>query len=98
MYQAGQTVVYGTTGVCKITEITTKEFDGNTVEYYVLRPVTGQESTVFVPTHNERLTQNLRCVLSKDEMESFIRSFPDIPVQWTESNSRQYRSGLYRKR
>lgn len=85
MYQTGETVVYGTTGVCIISEITTQIFDGKPVEYYVLKPVTGQESTVFVPVHNEKLTHNFRHVLSKDEMEKFILTFPTLPVIWTEN-------------
>ena len=85
MYQAGETVIYGTTGVCIVEEITTRIFDGQSVKYYVLKPVIGQDSTVFVPTENERLTRNIRPILSKEELTAFIHSFPTISPLWTEN-------------
>ena len=41
MFETGEYVVYGRTGICKVTGVTTMKMDGASGErlYYVLRPV-----------------------------------------------------------
>ena len=55
MYSIGEVVLYGSNGVCEITEITTKKIGKDSIEYYVLKPVCSDSSTLFVPTQNEML-------------------------------------------
>ena len=55
MYSIGEIVLYGSNGVCEITEITTKKIGKDSIEYYVLKPVCSDSSTLFVPTQNEML-------------------------------------------
>ena len=50
MYSIGEVVLYGSNGVCEITEITTKKIGKDSIEYYVLKPVCSDSSTLFVPT------------------------------------------------
>ena len=35
MYSIGEVVLYGSNGVCEITEITTKKIGKDSIEYYV---------------------------------------------------------------
>ena len=58
MYSIGEVVLYGSNGVCEITEITTKKIGKDSIEYYVLKPVCSDSSTLFVPTQNEMLVQH----------------------------------------
>ena len=37
MYSIGEVVLYGSNGVCEITEITTKKIGKDSIEYYVLK-------------------------------------------------------------
>ena len=53
MYSIGEIVLYGSNGVCEITEITTKKIGKDSIEYYVLKPVCSDYSTLFVQTQNE---------------------------------------------
>lgn len=73
MFKVNDTVVYGASGVCEITEIREMEFRGKTVKYYVLKPLNSAGSTVFVPIENEKLTAKMKRVMSKDEINSMLK-------------------------
>ena len=72
MYSIGEVVLYGSNGVCEITEITTKKIGKDSIEYYVLKPVCSDSSTLFVPTQNEMLVSRMRVVLSSDEIKDIL--------------------------
>lgn len=72
MYNIGDVVLYGSNGVCKITEITNRKISGTSIEYYVLKPLCSQTSTLFVPTGNEQLVSKMRNVLSCDEINDVL--------------------------
>ncbi len=58
MLQVNDYVVFGSTGVCQIAEIIEKSFSGMPArEYYVLRPVYGNNETVYLlPTTNRSIS------------------------------------------
>ena len=72
MFCIGQTVLYGTNGVCKIKDITMKSVGKLKMEYYVLKPLGADASTLFVPTANEALVKKIRPVLSEDEIRRIL--------------------------
>ena len=72
MLGIGQTVLYGTNGVCKIEDITVKSVGKLKMEYYVLKPVDSDSSTLFVPTANEALVKKIRAVLSEAEIRRIL--------------------------
>ena len=76
MFQKDDMVRYGAHGVCKVEDITEKNFNGEAIRYYVLRPIYNDTSTIYVPIHNHALTQNMRKVLSKEELQSLIQTMP----------------------
>lgn len=74
MYHAGDQVVYGIHGVCRITDCEKQRVGTRTVTYLVLEPV-GQEGTRYlVPTHNEIAMNKLRPMLKPRELETLICS------------------------
>ena len=77
MYSIGQTVLYGTNGVCNITDITTKKVGKISLEYYVLKPLCSNTSTLFVPIHNEQLVSKIRYVLTEDEIKNVLENLPE---------------------
>lgn len=92
MYCVGDTVVYGTHGVCRINSIEENDISGESMEYYVLRPVYDENSTVFVPVKNERLVSQMRSVMTVDEIYEMIHSMPDEQTIWIEDeNERKQR-------
>ncbi len=72
MFKVDDTVVYGTSGVCRVSEVREMDFHGKTVKYYVLSPLNSAGSTVFVPVDNDLLTAKMKKVLSKDEISSML--------------------------
>lgn len=87
MFQVNDTVVYGSDGICVIEEIAARTFDHKTQEYYVLRPLYGNQSTIFVPTQNEKLCGKMRQLLSAEEIHAMIRALPGAETVWIENEA-----------
>ena len=51
MFETGEYVVYGRTGICQVTGVTTMRVDGSSGEklYYVLRPGGETDGKIFTP-------------------------------------------------
>ena len=84
MFSVGQNVLYGTNGVCVVEDITEKKVGKVSMEYYVLKPLASDSSTLFVPTHNEELVKRIRDILNKDSIDSILANLPDIG-EWNEN-------------
>ena len=86
-YKVNDVVVYGTEGVCRVSDITTKPFRDREVTYYVLKPVFNKSATVFVPVDNEKLTARMHRALSSDEIRAMIQSLPEQGAMWIEDEA-----------
>ena len=87
MLTVGQTVVYGTQGVCTVKEISMLKLGKTKGEYYVLSPIDDPGSTVYVPTANEKLMSKLRPVLTGEEADALITEAVREPLEWIESDA-----------
>lgn len=87
MYKVNDTVLYGAYGVCKITEIAEKNFNGNYDEYYILKPIFSEQTTIFIPIYNKILAEKMRRVLSTDEIRALIKMMPDENIIWIENEN-----------
>jgi len=88
-FKIGDTIVYGTQGVCKISGTEQKSFGSATMDYYILEPVYSKNSVIYVPTKNEKLLSKMRRVLSSEEIYSLIREMPNQEVIWIEDESKR---------
>lgn len=86
MYNVGEILMYGTNGVCEITEITTKLIAGTKMEYYVLKPKRSDSSTLFVPTANEKLVSKMRYVISAKEINYTLDNISESN-EWIENKN-----------
>lgn len=93
MFKIGDNVLYGSDGVCRITEITEKVFGDTAIEYYILTPVFDNRSTIFVPTKNEKLVSRMHYVLSIDEIKEIINNTDD--TVWIDNDAE--RSEIFKK-
>jgi CarD family transcriptional regulator len=82
MFSVKDVVRYGTSGVCEITEIVSRPFNGQVVDYFVLRPVHDGRSTLFVPSNNEGLVAKMVSVLSRDAVKMLISKASAIDAIW----------------
>lgn len=80
MYQVGDLIIYGSTGVCKVADITTRELDGKDKEqlFYVL-DLLYQNCTIFAPVNSTKVF--MRPIISKEEAERIIDMIPAMQAE-----------------
>lgn len=87
MYSAGETVIYGSLGVCKIKDIAKMSLGGESKVYCVLIPVNDIRSVVYVPTDNDILMSRIHPILSPDEVNIIICSAAPEKIEWINSDA-----------
>lgn len=97
MFEKGCYVVYGTTGVCRIEEITALDMKGAAEDrmYYVLRPCFQNGSTIFTPVDNEKT--KMRRVMTKKEADALVKKIPEIEELWEKNDKereKQYKEAI----
>lgn len=80
MYQAGDLVLYGSTGVCRVDEIREQSFPsmGEKRLYYVLRPLY-EDCVISAPVDSDKVF--IRPIISREEAERIIEKIPHIHAQ-----------------
>jgi len=88
MFNIGEYIIYGSTGVCQVMDITTVDMDGVPGDkvYYILRPCYKNGSQVFSPVDNQKTP--MRRILTKSEAAELVESIPAIKELWI-SNDKQ---------
>lgn len=90
MFEKGDFIVYGHTGICQVMDVTTVEMDGISKDrlYYILKPEGEAGGKIFTPVDNTRLV--LRRMLTKGEAEDLIQIIPDIePIEAGDDKRRE---------
>lgn len=92
MFEKGDYIVYGTSGVCKVDDITTMNMDGVSKErlYYVLSPLNQAGGRIFTPVDNQKSL--MRGIASEEEAENLIAEMPMIEALWI-ANDKQREAG-----
>lgn len=90
-------VNYKTQGVCKIEDLRPMKFDPDSREreYYILRPVHQDSFRIFVPADNQTLIDQMRPVLSPEEIDRIILSVKDQSLTW--EKDRKARSARFQE-
>ena len=103
MYQKGEFIIYGSKGVCEITDISTINLgsskgmiksDKNRL-YYILCPMNDREGKVFIPVDSEKTI--MRRILSAEEAKELIEGISEIENLWvTDERQREqnYRQAI----
>lgn len=86
MLKLNDTVLYGTTGVCTVSNIEEKKIGRVTRKYYVLKPVAQSSSTIFVPADNDALLSKIRDVLAADEVKTLLEKSKTEEGLWIEND------------
>ena len=87
MFEVNDTIMYGTHGICKIEEITVKDFMGTKKEYYVLKPISDIGATLFAPVNNAKIGTKMRRILSEEEIHELIAKMPYEEINWIENEN-----------
>ena len=83
MFKVNDTVIYGSVGLCTISEIKKILFSGVEKEYYLLLPE-ANKSTIYVPV--DQKDGKLRDLLSKEEAEGLMNSVAEMESLWQENS------------
>lgn len=89
MYQTGDAVLYGNNGICRIREITRMESCGMVDDFYVLKPVSSEATTVFVPLGSEILLSRMHPLLSPDAMRDLLDGLGAAAPIWVENENQR---------
>ena len=78
MFQKGDYIVYGSTGVCEVMDVTTVEMTGVEKDrlYYILRPYNDNGGRIFTPVDGKKTF--MRKIISKEEAKQLIHDIPNI--------------------
>lgn len=80
MYQAGDMVVYGRTGVCKVESIVERE--GR--DFYILKPLYQRNCDIYAPVDNGKVF--IRPIITPEEADRLIDDIPNMEVSIYESH------------
>jgi len=84
-FQIDDYVVYGGSGACVIEDICVPDIKGldKSKQYYMLRPLYTNGSTIFSPIDNDRVI--MRRVITKEEAQELIARIPSAETIWDDS-------------
>ncbi len=91
MFQVGELVVYGSTGVCRVQEI--RPMGPDKREYYVLSPLY-QTCTISAPVGSTKVF--MRPILTKQEAEALVTQIPHITAEPVHDRSLQQLTEHYK--
>ncbi len=83
MYEAGQYILYGKTGACRVEGTVNQTVPGQKEPrlYYVLNPLY-QSGSIMAPVDNVDSGKVLtRPIMSRDEAQAFIQSLPSLEAE-----------------
>lgn len=95
MYEIGTKVIYKNEGVCEITDIIIRNFRGQKMEYYVLKPMHKKGAEVYVPTKNNELVGKMRKIIDRQSIIELIRSVHNEGIIWIDNGNE--RKEFYRE-
>lgn len=92
MYQVGELIVYGTSGVCQVDAVGPQPArTGSQQPYYTLHPLHGTE-TIYAPVSSR---VSMRPVLTRSEADALILQFPALSAAPISGSNTQLLSHSY---
>ncbi len=85
-FEQGDTVIYGSHGLCTLCEITERDFGGEARKYYVLRPAYSGSSVFYVPVDSEALTAKMHRAKSAAQLRGLVAAHCDKEDEWIEDD------------
>lgn len=95
MFEKGEYIIYGTSGVCKVEDITTMNMDGisRSKLFYVLAPSGQKGGRIFTPVENQKTL--MRKIMTREEADHLLGEIPSIEELWI--TSEKQREDLYKE-
>ena len=95
MFNKGDYIVHGSSGTCRVEEITHIDLPGSDKDrlYYCLLPVYGGNSKVYTPVDSDKVP--MRRILTKQEAEQLLSDIPKIETM--EAPGEKFREDSYKE-
>lgn len=84
MFCVGDTIMYGSTGVCEIEDIRREKFDETERTYYVIKPLNHEDATIYCPVDSQKA--HIRKLLTAEQIDALIRIMPGAEMEWIEND------------
>ncbi len=86
MFEVGKYIFYGSTGVCKIEDVTTLKLKDVPKDrlYYILHPYFEATGKIYAPVDNKKVV--MRNIMTNKDAEKLIDSIPGIEELWIEND------------
>lgn len=81
-FEKGEKVLYSVNGVCEIIDITEKVLGKTVMRYYVLKPISNNEATLFVPVNNENLVRKMKRLMTQPQLDEVLNAVSAKDVEW----------------
>ena len=86
MLEKGSYVIYGSNGVCRVTDIRSETMYKKVRTYYVLESVNDLGATIYVPVDNEALLARMRKIPDREEILKMLDALKDEIISWEPDN------------
>lgn len=85
-FKIGEYIVYSTNGLCRVADIKDMSFvtGEESRKYYIVEPVKGNSSTIYIPADSEKLMGKTRRAMTKDEIDSLLTNLKGEELEWEE--------------
>lgn len=95
MFKKGEYIIYGSSGVCEIMDVTTMKMSDVPEDklYYILRPCQVKDSEIFIPVDNKKI--KMRRVLEAKEIKALLNQFPAL--EELEIPKEKFRETIYKE-
>lgn len=88
MFKINDYIIYGSTGICKITDIRDEKFGKkDSTTYYIINPVYVENSTIYAPVGLSEA--KMKKVLSVEEAYDLIKTMPDEKDIWIDDDNQR---------
>ena len=86
MFDIGELIIYGNTGVCKVMGVTKPQMSGVSDDrlFYELKPCFQRDSRIMTPVENSKVP--MRRILNEAEARQLIKEMPQIDLLSIESD------------
>ncbi len=85
MFNTGELVVYGKTGVCRVDGLCEKELARNDKRnYYILKPLNTENSVIYAPVDSNKVY--MQPIMSKVQADELILRIPEITENFGDKN------------
>ena len=83
-FAVGDLIIYGTSGLCLVDSLGPVKlpYDSEPQTYYVLKPVSRENSKIYVPLKNDTLTAKMRPTLKKTEIDAILHGIGVEVMDW----------------